>query len=191
MQRLRWTLFNLSFVAQTPKFGSRLLRDIASNWQFSGIYNYLSGAALNVIDGADVSLTGLNGGANASGGTDRPNVIGDWHLDNPTIAKWFNTGAFSKPCSATVQQPCQTPGTFGNSGRNTLRGPTNWVFDTGVARTFPIQERYKLDVRFEAFNLFNHARFNIPNLSTTAGTFGQITSARDPRILQVAMKISF
>ena len=169
----RRQIFNLSFVAQSPKFSSKLLQRFAGNWQLSGIYNYLSGAWLNVVDGTDVSLTGL--------GSDRPNVVGDSNLANPTIRQWFNTAAFTK----------QTPGTFGNSGRNTVVGPSNWVFDAGLARSFPIRERVKFDVRFEAFNLFNHTRFNVPVVTLSAGNFGQITSARDPRILQVAMKISF
>jgi hypothetical protein len=165
--------FNLSLVAQTPRFSSRVLQRFVGNWQLSGIFNYQSGQWVNVTDGTDVSLTGL--------GSDRPNVIGSSQVSNQTLTQWFNTAAYKK----------QDPGTFGNAGRNTVVGPSSWNLDTGVWRTFPIRERLKLDVRFEAFNVLNHARFNVPVTALNAGNFGQIISARDPRILQVAMKLAF
>ena len=173
----RRSIFNLSFVAQTPKFGSRITQKLAGNWQLSGIYNFTSGQWLNITDGTDVSLTGL--------GADRPSVVGDWRVANPTILQWFNNSATS-PAFAK-----QTAGTFGNAGRNVVLGPSQWVFDAGLARSFPIRESFKFDVRFEAFNLFNHTRFNIPVTALSAGNFGQITSARDPRILQAALKFTF
>lgn len=169
----RRQIFNLSLVAQSPRFGSKWVQRFAGNWQVSGIFNFQSGAWLNVTDGTDVSLTGV--------GSDRPNVSGSLQVANPTILQWFNTAAFTK----------QAAGTFGNSGRNTILGPSGWNLDTGLWRTFPIRERLKLDVRFEAFNVLNHTRFNVPVVALNAGNFGQITSARDPRILQLAMKLSF
>jgi hypothetical protein len=166
-------IFNLSVVAQSPKFGSKWIQQLAGNWQVSSIFNYQSGAWLSVTDGTDVSLTGL--------GADRPNVTGDWNLSNPSITRWFNTSVFTK----------QAAGTFGNAGKNVVLGPSGWNLDTGIWRTFPIRERVKLDTRFEAFNVLNHTRFNVPVVALNAGNFGQITSARDPRILQVAMKLTF
>jgi hypothetical protein len=166
-------IFNLSVVAQSPRFASKWIQQLAGNWQVSGIFNYQSGAWLSVTDGTDVSLTGL--------GADRPNVTGDWNLSNPSITRWFNTSVFTK----------QAAGTFGNAGRNVVLGPSGWNLDTGIWRTFPIRERVKLDTRFEAFNVLNHTRFNVPVVALNAGNFGQITSARDPRILQVAMKLTF
>jgi hypothetical protein len=134
----RRQIANVSFVAQTPRFGSRWMQRVAGNWQLTGIYSYVSGRWLNVVDGTDVSLTGL--------GNDRPNVVGDWRLANPTIQRWFNTSAFTR----------QAAGTFGNAARNAVVGPSSWNFDAGLSRSFPIEERFKLDVRFEAFNLLNH-----------------------------------
>jgi hypothetical protein len=166
-------IFNLSVVAQSPRFASKWIQQLAGNWQVSGIFNYQSGAWLSVTDGTDVSLTGL--------GADRPNVTGDWNLSNPSITRWFNTSVFTK----------QAAGTFGNAGKNVVLGPSGWNLDTGIWRTFPIRERVKLDTRFEAFNVLNHTRFNVPVVALNAGNFGQITSARDPRILQVAMKLTF
>jgi hypothetical protein len=64
--------------------------------------------------------------------------------------------------------------------------------DAALWRDFAIRERIKLNVRGEAFNLLNHARFNPPGVTLSQGTtFGAITTAQDPRILQVAMKMTF
>jgi hypothetical protein len=169
----RRSVINLSLVARTPKFASSWTQKLAGNWQFSGIYAFSSGSWNNVTDGTDISLTGV--------GLDRPNVTGDVHVAEPSIRQWFNTSAFTR----------QNAGTFGNASRNSILGPSRWNIDTAVWRTFPIWESFKLDVRWEAFNVLNHARFNNPNTSLNAGTFGQITTAQDPRIMQVAMKITF
>jgi hypothetical protein len=61
-----------------------------------------------------------------------------------------------------------------------------------VWRSFPIKERIKADLRWEAFNVLNHARFNNPGTTLSNGnTFGAISSAQAPRIMQVALKITF
>jgi Flp pilus assembly protein TadG len=169
----RRQLFNLSLIAQTPKFSDKWIELFAGKWQASGIFTYQTGTWLTVTDGTDVSLTGLGG--------DRPNAVGNWQLANPRISQWFNTSEFAK----------QASGTFGNAGRSVVLGPSAWNLDTGLWRTFPIRERVRVDARFEAFNVLNHTRFNVPVVALNAGNFGQITSARDPRILQVAMKLTF
>ncbi len=169
----RRQLFNLSVVAQSPKYSEKWVQWIAGNWQISGIYTYSTGSWATVVDGTDVSLTAVN--------ADRPNVTGDPGIDNPTVQKWFNTSAFTR----------QLAGTYGNSGRATILGPSRWNVDAALWRTFPIKENFKLDLRWEAFNILNHARFNNPIVSLNAGNFGQITTALDPRIMQVAMKVTF
>jgi hypothetical protein len=127
-----------------------------------------------MTDGTDVSLTGL--------GSDRPDAVADWHVANPSIKGWFNTAAFTK----------QLAGTFGNSGRNAILGPSNWNVDAALWRTFRLTESKKMDLRMEAFNVLNHTRFNNPGTSLSNGnTLGQITGALDPRILQLALKVNF
>ena len=144
------------------------------HWQASGIYTFTSGSWLTVTDGTDISLTGL--------GSDRPSVVADWHVDQQTIKRWFNTSAFTR----------QPAGTFGNAGRATILGPSAWNVDAALWKTFRITESTKMDLRVEAFNVFNHARFNSPGTSLSNGnTLGQITSALDPRIMQLALKLSF
>ncbi|MBV9400617.1 MAG: TonB-dependent receptor [Bryobacterales bacterium] len=170
----RRQVFNLSAVTQSPKFSSAWVQRIAGGWQLSPIFTAYTGTPLNITDGTDISLTGI--------GLDRPNVIGNGALPNPTIAQWFNTAAFAK----------QAPGTYGNAGRNLLVGPGAWNLDAALSRSFVIRENVKLNFRWEAFNVFNHARFNNPGTSLSSGTtFGIISTAQDPRIMQVAAKIVF
>jgi hypothetical protein len=173
----RTQVFNMSGVVQTPKLSKKWLQRVAGDWQVSPIFTRSSGAALNIVDGSDISLTGL--------GNDRPNVVGNAVSSNPTLNQWFNTSAFQR----------QPSGTFGNAGRNVLRGPGAWNLDLAISRNFPVRENMKFNIRWEMFNTFNHARFNgINSLGVnlnSANTFGVITTALDPRIMQVAGKLTF
>jgi hypothetical protein len=136
---------------------------------------------MNVTIGRDNALTGAP--------NQRPDVVGDWKLDNPTASMWFNTAAFALPA----------PGTYGNLKRNALRGPGAWNVDTGVTRRFAAGAGRQVEVRAEAFNLFNlvHAGVagttiaGIPNTVFTNSLFGKVTTAADPRIMQFAVKYVF
>lgn len=170
----RRKVLNVSMVTSTPKFASPLLDRIAGHWQASGIFTASSGSPLTIASGVDNSLTGV--------GADRPNVIGDAKLADPAIQQWFNTAAFVK----------NGPGTYGNNGPGNLTGPGRWNLDAAIWRTFRIREQIRTDLRWEAFNVLNHARFNNPGTSLSSGnTFGIISSAQDPRIMQVALKVTF
>jgi hypothetical protein len=82
-------------------------------------------------------------------------------------------------------------GTFGNAGHLSLRGLGYFDVDVAVARGFQLRERLTLKVRGEAFNVLNHPNFGLPNGNISSSTFGQITSAFDPRILQGSVKLMF
>ena len=116
-----------------------------------------------------------------TGGADRPNLVGNPKLSDPTIARWFDTTAFARPAT----------GSFGNAGRGIILDPGAWNLDLAISRAFPITDAHRVDFRAEIFNLFNHARFGNPIVSFTSGIFGQINTARDPRIMQFALKYSF
>src|SRR5262249_44801211 len=128
-------LVNVSVVAKTTHFASSWVQRLAGSWQASGIYSFTSGDWLTITDGTDISLTGV--------GSDRPNVVGDWHVTNPNIKQWFNTSAFRR----------QPAGAFGNAGRSTVLGPSRWNVDAAIWRTFQIHENTKMDLRVEAFNV--------------------------------------
>lgn len=148
------------------------MRTLLSHWQASPIFTAMSGTYSTVTLGIDNSLTG---------GADRPNLSGNPNLEKPTVSRWFDTAAFSRPPT----------GSFGNSGRGTILGPGAWNLDLALSRSFPIGDRQKVDFRWETFNVMNHARYNNPVTNFSSGAFGQILSARDPRIMQFAVKYVF
>jgi len=82
-------------------------------------------------------------------------------------------------------------GTFGNASHYSLRGPGYFDVDLALSREFKAYEKVTLAVRGEAFNLFNHPNFMGPNGNIASSSFGQITTANDPRILQASMKLIF
>lgn len=120
-------------------------------------------------------------------GLDRADLNGNPFLpaDRATsqlISQYFNTSAFL----------LNAPGTFGTSPRNLLRNLTYFDLDSGLQRNFSIAERWKFQFRAEAFNLTNHVNFSQPgNNVSSANTFGRITAAGDPRILQLVGRFEF
>ncbi len=165
--------FNLTAVFRSPKLASGWAQRIAGNWQESTIFTAATGTYSTVSVGTDNSRTG--------GGSDRPNVVGDPNSGPHTLQHWFNTAAFVTPAV----------GSFGNAGRSLIPGPGAWNFDVALSRLFRITERQHVDFRAEAFNLFNHARFGNPNTTMNSPSYDQILSARDPRIMQFALKYMF
>ena len=167
-------VFNTSLVATSSVRGNPLVSRLLSNWRLAPIVRATSGQALTVTSGKDNSLTGLN--------NDRPFQV----LPNPYPARqgpqqWILPSAF-------VQNPT---GTFGNVGRDALRGPGVLNVDVALSRIFAFRERTRLEARFEAFNAINHANFSNPNTNLSSATFGTITGTADPRILQFALKLHF
>ncbi|MEI9812552.1 MAG: carboxypeptidase regulatory-like domain-containing protein [Acidobacteriota bacterium] len=141
-------------------------------WSVSPIVSLDSGAPLNLS---------VNGNPSNTGQSDRPNVVGDWRLDSPTIQRWFNTAAFV----------ANAPYTYGNAGRNILLGPGRYNLDLGIHKTFRIKERIQAQFRFESFNTTNTPPLGNPNTQVGNVNFGQISSAGAPRNNQVALKILF
>jgi hypothetical protein len=149
------------------------------NFELRGIAAAQSGQPMTPILLADNSNTGNTGGIF---GSDRPNVVGDPHLSNPTVKEWFNTAAFA------VAPPYQ----FGNAGRNIFTGPGLFNFDLALSRRFRIREGMSVQFDVESFNLFNRANFNLPQLYVDdSATFGRIFSAQAPRQIQFALRTTW
>jgi hypothetical protein len=159
---------------QSPShYGNALARRLLSGWEFLMTTSSRTGDYLSLASGHDNSLTGI--------GLDRPDVVGDSHLDNPSLTKYFNTAAFAQ------NQARQ----FGNSGRNSMRGPNQFNVDLGLSRRIKFNKFRALEFRSEFFNALNHPTFGNPTTNPTNARFGAITSASDPRILQFGMKFGF
>jgi hypothetical protein len=103
-------------------------------------------------------------------------------LSNPTPNEWFDTSAFA----------IAPPDTFGNAGRNILRGPSFTSFDLSLFRSFYLTERFRLSLEAQAFNLFNNVNFDLPqNFADNPTTFGKVFSSKAPRQIQLALRFSF
>jgi hypothetical protein len=111
----------------------------------------------------------------------RPNVVGDWHIDNPSQPKWFNTAAFALPAQYT----------YGNAGRNIMR--PDWLrrMDASLFRSFPISERMRFELRWETYGMANSTIFNTPVSNLAAFNFGQVTGSSGERSMQIGAKFIF
>lgn len=168
------------------EIGGRVVRAgwkslIFGGWQSYGILTFQSGRPFTValfpeIDNSNTGRSIIGFGAN-----DRPNLIANPRAANPHEGRWFNTSAFVVPPF----------GSFGNAGRNILEGPGLAVFNVSLMKNFGITETMKLQVRSEAFNLFNRTNYDLPDNFVGSPTFGRILSAQNPRHLQFGLKLLF
>ncbi len=151
---------------------------ILGGWQVSSLFLYQSG---NVFT---PSMNSNN--TNSQANSQYPNVVPGVPLypANKTAAQWFNPAAFSAPAAFT----------YGNAGRNILRGPRYSDVDFSASKTLhiPKWERGQIQFRFDATNALNHTSLGIPNSSIGGGTVGQITGAQlSGRTLQLGARLSF
>ncbi len=154
---------------------------LLSGWQTLGIVTLQSGRPFTVALLPEIDNSGTGRSILGFGANDRPNVVGNPDLSNGTVEQWFNTSAFAFP----------PPGTFGNAGRNIIAGPGFQNFNISLVKDTALSERFKVQFRAEAFNLFNHPNFNLPDNFLGSPTFGRISSARDPRHVQFGLKLLF
>lgn len=174
--------FVLSHVLPLP-FGHdrRFFREgigaaVLGGWTLSGVFSARTGTP--------VDITGVNLAANRFQGiTNRPNVVAAPRILGGTGPGqlWFDPGAFVEPVA----------GTFGNVGRNTVRGPGYANYNATLLRNFSLSERFKLQFRATAFNVTNTAHFNDPSGAFTSGSFGVITSSFGERRIRFGLRLTF
>ncbi len=204
-----------------PKTG--LLGQVIGHWGLSGVYTLQSGLPFSVTSTSGGGLAGLSGSvtvrANYTPGCTGP--IASGKVEN-NLNSYVNPGCFTAvpniPAGTviTASSPQEGPGTgtytvgangvagdtgvgslFGGLGRNTYHGPNEHRFDLALTRAFPIRrflgEKGNLQIRAEAFKVFNNAIFSNPAANISNSTFGHITSTLDStgRILQLAVKVGF
>jgi len=151
-------------------------------WAMSGITTFQSGFPIRITEQDDIELQSSFDFETPG----QPNVAAPFQKLNPRGAGnlGFNPGAFTESTVA--------PGTIGNAPRTVCCGPgiNNW--EIAFLKITPLSERFKLEFRGELFNAFNHAQFFQPDGNFTDGSdFGRVKRARDPRLIQFALKLSF
>lgn len=180
----RTHILSLSAIYELPfGRGKRWLQSgpmsyVLGNWQLNAIGIAESGTPVRLFIPGDVANIG-----NHVKSYERPNLVGNPHLNNPTSAGWFNTAAFAVPVLS-----------FGNAGRGIIRNPGYPNADLSLFKNFPFREAMNLQLRLEAFNAFNiMTRGSVDgNASTGNRTFGRITNiGSTPRILQFGAKFYF
>lgn len=160
------------------KLGNNAIADeILGGWRLSGVHTWGTGLAFTptvanapLLNDPDFSQV-------------RPDVIGNPSVPNPSASLWFNPAAYSEP-----QQPFRQ----GTSGRDTLRGPHQWESDLSLSKNLLLSERFKLELRADAFNVFNHVNLGNPNSQIDGSAPGQITYLQLPmRQMQFGLHLQF
>jgi hypothetical protein len=179
--------FVFSYVYQFPHADVHGFLDKAVNgWQTSGILTFQGGFPIPIQSSDDNEL--MSSAFFAPVG--EPDQVAPLHRLNPRnpLNTAFDTSAFQQPASI---------GIFGNSSRTVCCGPGINNLDFSLMKDTTLTERFKLQFRAEFFNLANHAQFSKVdgNISdgdpTQGGTFGKVLRARDPRLVQFALKVMF
>ena len=186
-----------------PFHGNAVMEKVAGGWQINVITTFQSGQPFTIFSNNDNSLQGNF--------LDRPNLIGPIKMIDPRKTSSFDTadanclGGSGTATSNFGFDPtafdCQfnndlhlDPGSlasFGDLGRNTLRGPgiNNW--DISLLKDTKFGESKDVEFRAEFFNAFNHAQFLNPDNQGFDGTFGQVSQTRPPRLIQFGLKFYF
>ncbi len=188
-----------------PFQGNAVMRKVTEGWQVNTIVTFQSGQPFTIFSNNDNSAQGNF--------LDRPDLIGKIRTfdprNNSSFAAsaancagespnaqgnisgnfYFDPTAFD--CISPSNNPIGSLASFGNLGRNTLRGPgiNNW--DLSFLKKTKLTESKSLEFRAEMFNAFNHAQFLNPDANGFSGTFGQISQTRGPRLVQFGLKLYF
>jgi len=155
---------------------------VANGWQVSAIITYQSGFPIRMQTQDDAELQSSYFFEDAN----TPYSTGPVQFVNPKIHTvngnfWFDTTNIGDPA----------PGTFGNLPHSLCCGPALSNTDLVIAKRTPINERWTTEFRAEFYNAWNHTEFENPDGNFSDSTFGQVLKARDPRVMQFALKLMF
>ncbi len=179
--------FVFSYYYQFPKLAIHGFADkILNGWNTSGILTFQSGFPIPITSSADNELQSSSFFQSAG----EPDRVGPFKTIDPRnpLNVAFDTSAFQLPTQ---------PGVLGNSARTVCCGPGINNLDFSLLKDTTLTERYRLEFRAEFFNIANHAQFTTVdgNISDgyvqDGGTFGKVLRARDPRLIQFALKLLF
>jgi hypothetical protein len=187
--------FVFSYQWQLPQLhgGATALRAALNGWQLAGVTTIQSGNALTVYDYNSGSIYGIYYGP-AQRNSSSSTSVATHGSTTARLNGWINDAAFTTPTAVGVATTSGQGYDFGNTRRGITRGPGQDNSDLGLVRLIPFHiygEGQRLEIRAEAFNIFNHAQFADP-ITLRGSGFGQITSSSVmPRLLQMAAKIYF
>ena len=166
---------------------SKIVDAVIGGWEYATLIQLQTGTPWNPGVNANTADTNtISGGTPAT----RPNLVSkQFYEPHRTVG---STGQYANP--AAFQEPA--PGFLGNVSRNMLYGPGVQNYDMSLDKNFamPYNEHHHLQIRFDAFNVFNHTDFATPNKYVDQGGFGQIVSTNSsttPRQLQLAARYTF
>jgi hypothetical protein len=190
-------IFTFAYVWDLPFFKTPgVANKVLGGWQYSGIATVSAGTPFSVVYPTDNA-----GVANGIGSASRPDIVGDPRggvTQSPLDGfgpLFYNPNAFAAPRGLT----------FGDAGRNILNNPRRTNFDMAIFKHFALRESMAFEFRAEAYNVFNHTQWggiagdagsaggdgnNSFNLDPTSG-FLRVSSAHNPRILQLGLKFMF
>jgi len=183
--------FDYVYELPTPK-NNAFTKTVLGGWQVSGITRFWSGYPLNLTSNADPGTLGGGVRPNYLGGNPYADDSQRWQY-SATNPLYLNPFVFSRPAQ----------GSLGNLGKNVLRGPGINQWDMSLFKNTRISERVNVQLRFETFNTFNHTQWNQINVTMNApnpgevltpanrGQAGQVNNTRDPRTLQLGLKVLF
>jgi len=164
-----------------------MLSNILGGWDLASFINLQSGQPVSLFSTINTCncFTDAIGSAGAAGGTQGVDRIADHNKStsnfDPRKDTWFNTAAFAFP----------RPFTYGNAGAGIITSPILRTVDVTLSKSFNVTERWRFEIRGEAFNLFNFVSFTPPNATLGSAAFGTITSALPARTVQYALRLSF
>ncbi|MEQ1763580.1 MAG: TonB-dependent receptor [Pyrinomonadaceae bacterium] len=177
-------VFNVNWVYELPFFDKQngLAGKLLGGWQFNAIASYQTGTPTTITSASyDPGGVGFIPSIIAGG---RPNLLCDPNAAAHTAEQWFNPACFSEQLSTGISN------TAGTSPRSVIIGPPVQKIDITFAKNFQFTEHVKLQLRAEAFNVFNITNYRLaPTISRTTAGLGQITLFRDPRTMQFAAKL--
>src|SRR5262245_27187943 len=168
-------VWDLPIGAGRAKNPGGVLGALAKDWSVATVMTLQSGVPVAVTQANSLGYAGFT--------TQRPNLVGDPTLpgDERTPAHWFNTSAFALANQFTI----------GSASRNPVRGPSYRDVDLAVMRRVGVGRERAIELRLEVFNLLNTANFGAPASQFGPASFGTITTALDPRVVQLAAKFWF
>jgi len=199
-------IMTFHFLWDLPKasklWSNAFTRIVGDGWQIGDITSLIAGKPLGITLNTSPAVNFTGGGDPAV-----PLLVANPVIpsDQRTFSQFFNVAAFAEPVRI-LPSSCTTSGcpqatflNYGNMPRYPIRGPGTANWNLSVFKNFTVRERMFIQFRAEAYNAFNHTQFdgvdttvsfNASGVQTRASA-GQLNSSRDPRIMQLALRLSF